>query len=216
MPALPWLISMLALKPNTLGGCTFDVLTHAKLIGTLNPGGANNTPAGIVGTTPDYEITLVARYTEVVTTFAGSFAAFTTVTSAPMFLEMYFDSSPDSVDVSGFGFNDGDLILSGSQVASATGSFLITSSAPVLLDQHTTNQYGPTIPLGGAPSLADQATVTGTGSNTNTAVTSPLQTRIFRPPWSCSVFPLPTSLLACHTSVSIPPTAIRVRQVALP
>ncbi len=155
---------------KTTGGCTFDVLTQGKLVGTFDPAGKPNTPAGIAANT--YEITMVARYTEVVTGFlpgVNSFATFTTVTSAPMFLEMYFDSTPDAVDVSGSGFDNGDLILTGTAVASATGSFLITSTTPVLLDQHTTNQYGPTA-IGSSPTAADQATVTGTGSNSNTAV----------------------------------------------
>jgi hypothetical protein len=157
--------------------CTFDVLTHVKLVATVDPDGITNTPDGIANNT--YEITMVARYTEAVTAFvpAAGFAKFATVTSEPMFLELYFDSSPDSVNVSGFGFGDGDLILTGTSILDGTGTFTITSFTPELLDQFTTNQYGPTA-IGGAPVLPpalppsshDQATVKGTGSSDNLAV----------------------------------------------
>src|SRR5258706_1303502 len=46
------------------GSCSFSVLTQARLIGTLDPSGNVNTPAGIAAGT--YEITMVARFSETV------------------------------------------------------------------------------------------------------------------------------------------------------
>jgi hypothetical protein len=139
------------------GSCNFDVLTQAKLIGTLAPSGAINTPTGIINNT--FEITMVARFTETVTGLApvggNLVATFATVPTTPMFLEIFFDSSPDAVDVSGSGFNDGRLILKGTSIGAADGIFAVTSTAPVALDQHGANDY------------TGQLTVTGTGSQDN-------------------------------------------------
>lgn len=143
------------------GACNFDVLTHAKLIGTLAPSGAINTPTAITNNT--FEITMVARFTEQVTGVAtvggNTIATFATVPTTPIFLEIFFDSSPDAVDVSGSGFNDGRLILKGTSIGAADGIFAVTSTTPVALDQHApTNDY------------TGQNTVTGTGSQDNLSI----------------------------------------------
>jgi len=137
------------------GSCNFSVLTQAKLIGTLAPNGTVNTPAGIAANT--FEITMVSRFTETVTSanLAAGTATFTASHSAPSYIEIYFDSAPNATDLTGFGFNDGRLILTGTLANDPTGIFFTTDFAPVELDQHGANDY------------PGQDTVTGTGSNTN-------------------------------------------------
>jgi hypothetical protein len=149
--------------------CNFDVLTHARLTGVTPVGGSEFSPTGLNST---FEITMIARFTEAVTapTTAGQ-ASFRTVTTAPAILEIYFDSTPNAVDVSGSGFNDGRLILTGSTIADAQGNFTVTSLTPVLLDQAATNDYGPTN-APGAPGALDQATVSGFGGQGNIAFDS--------------------------------------------
>lgn len=133
--------------------CQFDVLTHAAMIGTKNGSGVDTTPDGL---NTDYELTMVFRFTETVTQFNGTdLARFATVSSAPMFLEIYYDSTIDNNDLTGSGFDDGDLILRGTAVGDASGLFLITDPTDVALDQTSDgNQY------------TGQNSVTGTGSNT--------------------------------------------------
>jgi len=132
--------------------CNFDVVVHAKLIGTLDPNGIINTPASIAANTT--EITMVSRFTEKVTgSFAaGQIATFATVPTSPSFLEMYFDTAPNANDVTGSGFSNGRLILKGTSVSDSSGIFIVTSLTPVNLDQHTANDY------------VGQFSVTGQGS----------------------------------------------------
>jgi hypothetical protein len=134
--------------------CNFDLLTHAALVGTFDGNGDSTTPAGLGQT---FEITMVMRFTETVTSFNGTnIANFATVSSEPMFLEIYYDSTRDSNPLSGSGYNDGNLILSGTAVGDATGSFEITNFSPVALDQSANgNDYD------------GQQTVSGRGDNTN-------------------------------------------------
>ncbi|MDP2433531.1 MAG: PEP-CTERM sorting domain-containing protein [Pseudomonadota bacterium] len=113
---------------------SFSGLTHAKL-------GAN--PA--VGS----EITLVSRFTEIITevtvsTFGGStFASF--ATTGEGWLEMYYDTTPDSNDRTGSGFDDGLLILRATGVASpigggaSTGTFTLNNTSTPSLDSYIEN-----------------------------------------------------------------------------
>jgi hypothetical protein len=144
--------------------CTFNLYTHARVIGFTDP---NGVPIVVPGLNTTFELTMIARFTEVVTGVGdlngglpgGQVATFATVSSSPGFLEIFFDSSPDSVDVSGSGFNDGRLILSGTQIGDATSLFTITSETGV--------------PLDGSPNGNDydgQLTVSGTGSSDNLPV----------------------------------------------
>lgn len=143
-----------------LGGCTFDVLTHAVMNATTNQNGVGNTPAGLNST---FEITMIARFTEVITSASAltGVATFDTVPTAGLILEVYFDNTPDATDVSGSGYNDGDLILRATTLDLQHGIFAVTSSTPVTLDGFGADQYDATA---GAPS--DQQTVSGTGSET--------------------------------------------------
>src|SRR5450759_2412011 len=142
--------------------CNFDVLTQARLIGTFAPGGAPNTPPGLNTT---FEITMVGRFTETVTGVSGTggpgtFATFTGVPNTG-FLQLYA-SAPNAVDVSGFDFSDGRLILNAVLANSPTGNFSITADDPTVcpttpcdLDRNTGdgNQY------------TGQFTVSGIGTN---------------------------------------------------
>jgi len=114
-----------------------------------------NTPSGVNSGT--YEITMLLKYTETIASFNGTnFATFSSVPGEAAFLEIWYDDSPDSNALTGFGFDDGRLILAGAAVGDATGGFNITSTTPVALDQSTNgNQY------------PGQSTVTGAGFNTN-------------------------------------------------
>lgn len=136
--------------------CDFNVLTHAQLSSVSNTSG---NVISVGGLNTSYEITMIARYTETVTAAVPGFAVFQTNTSQPIVLEIYFDPTPDSNALNGSGFNDGTLILSGSVIQSATGSFLVTNLTPELLDQSADgNQYG------------TQQTIEGTGSSSSIAV----------------------------------------------
>jgi hypothetical protein len=106
-----------------------------------------------------YEITMIAKYTETVTSVTANSATFSVNTSQPITLEIYYDPTPDSSALNGSGFNDGTLILKGTLVQSATGLFLVTNPTPTTLDQNADgNQYG------------TQQTVTGTGSSSSISV----------------------------------------------
>jgi len=146
--------------------CTFDLYTHARVIGFFaDGGGALGNPAGLNTT---FELTMIGHFRERVTNVIDVFngdgipdtVAFATVPGGTDFLEIYFDSSVDSLDVDGSGFNDGTLILNGTLAGASTGVFSVTSPfTPVVA----------TVPLDGAAGndYAGQLSVSGTGSNTN-------------------------------------------------
>ena len=132
--------------------CNFEVLTHAKLSSFTQIGGAlGNLPIGFG------EITMVARYTETVVAAAGGFFPSATFQSTGAgSVEFYYSATPDAVDLTGSGFNNGRLIgrLDGVN-NDAVGTFTITSRNFPLLDQSGDgNQYD------------TQGTVVGTGSQT--------------------------------------------------
>jgi len=136
--------------------CQFTVLSQGSLQGVSDTGG---NPIVVNGLNSSYQITYTAKFTEQVTsvnTTTGN-AQFSTVTSAPIILEIYF-SPINSNQLNGSGFNDGTLILKGTVISSASGQFTVTSTTPTTLDQFGTNQYG------------TQNTVTGNGSNNIIAV----------------------------------------------
>ena len=157
-----------------LNSCNFDLVTHARLVGTTDQSGEPN-PSG--GLNSSYEITLTARFTERVTAVEDSNAdgffesvSFETVPEIPGFVEMFFDPTRDARDLTGSGFNDGDVMLRGNTVGPSTGSFEVTSLAVVNLDQFGTNNYGT-----GAPGVTSQGSLTGSGDQGDVPVDS-LQT----------------------------------------
>lgn len=148
------------------GGCQFDLYTHAALIGVLDSSGAAlPTPTGLNST---YEITMIAKFTEVVTGVVGNIVTFATVPTIAGFLQIFYDNTPDAVAVSGSGYNDGRLILSGTQIGSASSLFQITSTTSQALDQSPNgDQY------------TGQLTLPGTGSSTNIPVNALAQDNTF-------------------------------------
>lgn len=147
-------------------GCQFDLYTHATLIGVLDTNGnALPTPTGLNSA---YEITMIAKFTEVVTGVVGNIVTFATVPTIAGFLQVFFDSTPDSVAVSGSGYNDGRLILNGTQIGNASSIFQITSATPQALDQSPNgDQY------------TGQGTLPGNGSSSNIPVNNLSQDNTF-------------------------------------
>ncbi len=114
------------------------------------------------GDVPDgYEITMVAKFTEVIVdvsvNLSGGFGPFPlTVSGATAkfqttgvgWLEMYYGPA-NSSNLTGTGFNDGQLILRADGVTNTSGgasngSFTVSSFSPVILDQYGSNNYGAT------------------------------------------------------------------------
>lgn len=133
--------------------CDFTVLVQSKIIGFLDGSGNGlPSPAGLNST---FEITMVASLVERVTGVVGlgplALAAFSTQSTG--FLNVFFDG-PDSSQLTGSGFNDGRVILTGSVVQSGvTGTFSVdTTKAATDLDKAGSNDY------------TGQLTVTGSGS----------------------------------------------------
>jgi hypothetical protein len=151
------------------GSCNFTVYTMATLSATFTPGNVNNTPSGL-GTT--YEITMIASFTETVTSVSGSLAQFSSVPGTA-FLQIYYDTALNANALTGSGFNDGTLILNSTSVGAAAGNFQVTSATPVLLDNSSNgNDYGPTATQPNSTPCTpgtDQCTVTGNGSQGNIA-----------------------------------------------
>lgn len=136
-------------------GTTFDVYTHASLIGTFDQSGTENTPGNLVGPNQTgalpagaFEVTMILGFGEniVAADATGGSAGlgnaeFSITPSGTLsdgraaFLEIFYDATPDASDLSGSGFNDGTLIFSGSTAGPATGDFTISSVTPQLLDQ---------------------------------------------------------------------------------
>jgi hypothetical protein len=115
----------------------------------------------------NYEITMVASFQEVVTAVAGSTAVFQTTGVGT--LQIFFDTSKNSDALTGFGFNDGVLILQGTtDQTGRIGTFTVTDATPVLLDQFGSDDYG----SGGCspPVITEQCTVSGTGSQADIPV----------------------------------------------
>lgn len=127
---------------NNPSACQFDVLTHSRLTryAPTGGGGFTDVPAGFG------EITMVARYTQQVIG-VGSVAGLATAnyaTTGAGWVEFYWSSAADSVDLTGSNFNNGRLIgrLDGMQ-AGRISSFQVTSNIPELLDQSSNgDQWG--------------------------------------------------------------------------
>lgn len=129
---------------------SFVGLTHAKL--------ASNPTGG--------EITMVARFVEVITQVTVSTLATSTyadfATTGVGWLEMYYDTTPDSDNISGSGFDDGQLILRASGVAEpgggvSTGTFTLTNANAGALDRTqlgTDNDYPGQFSISGYSSQA--------------------------------------------------------------
>lgn len=140
------------------GSCNFTAFTHSVLQGATLGGN----PVGINGLNSTFEVTMIAGFTETVTAVTPN--ADGTVTTAfdvradiPGFLQIFVDTTRDSNALTGFGFNDGRLVLSGTQIglfngANPTANDTVNPASNVVFDQSGANNYG------------GQRTVTGSGS----------------------------------------------------
>jgi hypothetical protein len=142
---------------NGSGSTEFTVLTHATLGNFVDSNGNNISGTGLGS---DFEITMTLAFTETVTglgSFGGqNFAAFSTVPGGLSFLNIFYDTSIDANALTGSGYNDGRVILTGSGVTSANGNFAVNAPGGVTtvvnIDQSGANDY------------TGQQTVTGQGT----------------------------------------------------
>jgi hypothetical protein len=163
-------------------GTPFDTLFQATLGNFLNAGGI---PVMGTGLNSTYEWTVVAGFGEITTSVTpvgtGAVATFALGPSPTgiNFIEIYYDPTPDSSNLSGTGFNDGvtsavpggsDPILRAT-VVSLNGSFFVpdlTASEP--LDQNVSDDY------------PGQLTVRGSGGINITARIDFIDTTFFLDP----------------------------------
>ena len=138
-----------------LGGpVDFDVLTHAKLTGYVDAFGVSRSlPGSFTG-----EITVVSRFTEMVTGTTANGASF--MTTGAGWVEMYYSATANSNNLRGSNFNDGRVIMRAENVADAFGNFTVTSATPTALDGSGTDDYK----VNGSPAAAGQKSVSGFGS----------------------------------------------------
>ena len=145
----------------------FFVVGHSRLSAFKDKG---NKIISLPGLDVDFEYTMVYGFGEIVDTAAGSpnlVAIFGYDTQQPLsYFEVYYDANPNANELTGTGFNDGVLVLSGT-IPNDTdgygnpvfGSFSNSGSAPVALDQFQGNS---------APwSVDPTVTVSGSGSNSS-------------------------------------------------
>lgn len=134
-------------------GATVQTYLHATLANFNN---AQGTPIGGTGlnTTGGYEWTYVAGFQETVASVTGTFptgtANFQVVGGGNNFFQIYYDTARDSDNLTGQGFNNGTVILTGhflpfdSVSGRGTSSFTATGTggtAGLALDQFGTNDY---------------------------------------------------------------------------
>jgi len=134
--------------------CNFDVLTHALLTTYKESGTGTTKSAQGFG-----QITMVARYTERVVGFlAGDFPTAQFLSTGDGYVEFYYNSTAVSNDLTGSGFDQGQLIgrLNGVTV-DAFGSFSVTgTNGGAFYDLDGTNDGN---------QYTGQKTVKGSGSN---------------------------------------------------
>lgn len=135
--------------------CTFDNFLHAKLT-AYKPSGSDN----FVGIGSSFgEITMVAKFTEVVTDVGvlGGLPSAQFSTTGAGYIEFYWSGTANSSALTGGGFNDGTLIgrLEGIEVGKI-GMFTVTSLTGVALDGTSGDDPNDDYP--------GQLTVSGTGS----------------------------------------------------
>lgn len=141
-------------------GQVFQTYAHGALA-NFNDAGGN--PIGGLSLNSSYEWTYVVGFQEIVSAATGSGANtnanFKTVAGGTNFFQLYYDTKRNADNLTGKGFNDGTLILSGTilpfdSVSGRGASVFNATSVGGPLDQFGTNNY-PTI-----------KTVAGAGSST--------------------------------------------------
>ncbi|HMM47194.1 MAG TPA: flocculation-associated PEP-CTERM protein PepA [Thiobacillaceae bacterium] len=134
---------------NVVQGDIIQTYAHASLANFTD---ADGNPIGglSLNTAGGYEWTYVAGFQEVVTATSGSgatsTATFQIVDGGHNFFEIYYDASRDANNLTGMGFNDGLLILSGTVLPfdALTGEGASSFNATGLdsaLDKFGTNNY---------------------------------------------------------------------------
>lgn len=116
-----------------LPGATFDFRYQASLVGFMQPNGQPIPGANYPGLNTDYEVTIVAMLPETVTYVIplGGTAATAGFTSLGGTFAMYYDDLNDATGLAsnvaaGTGFNDGQLILSGTFNGGTLSTFTAT------------------------------------------------------------------------------------------
>lgn len=145
MAALDWQVnSAVAVGSTPIGSsATFDTLMHAKLNAVIDSNGANVIDSAFIGAAPTKEITMVAGFREMVVgaaAFPGA-ASFVSIAGGVNFFEVYYDTAADSNGLTGAGYNNGKLILSGFVNAGGASAFLATNANAGALDQFVNNDY---------------------------------------------------------------------------
>lgn len=139
------------------GDYDFTVLTHATLGNFVGSNGKNIAGTGLGSA---FEITMTLAFTETVTGLASlggqNFATFSTVPNGFSFLNIFYDTSIDADALTGSGYNDGRVILTGSGLTSANGNFSVNAPNGIpttdILDKSGLDNY------------TNQSTVTGQGT----------------------------------------------------
>jgi hypothetical protein len=127
--------------------CTFDLYTHAALTGYAD---GNGNPRGISGLNSDFEWTFIAGLNEDTDTITASFtdtgddvngsnvltaelgytfdmSASGNTTAEGFFFEIYYDTTVNADGLSGQGYDDGQLILSSTELTFVSGDFTASS-----------------------------------------------------------------------------------------
>lgn len=158
MSSLDWVVnSAVSVGAVPLSpGSTFTILLHASLGNIIDQNGdAINVASG-------HEITFVAGFKELTISanpFPGT-ASFVSIAGGVNFFEVYYDAVKNSNGLTGTGYNDGQLILSGFVNAGGTSNFAVTDVNGGALDQFTNNDFPGTTSVKGIGSSKLITTVT--------------------------------------------------------
>jgi hypothetical protein len=149
-------------------GQTFQLYYQASLAGLIDANGNSFAPNGL---NSNYEITIIASVTEVVTGIVGNSATFAVapVQAANSIVQIY-QGAVNANSLAGTGYNDGTLIYTGSLNPGASGSFSLNlgpNGAPLIqaFDQFGTDNYPGQLSVVGSGSAKVNISTTATDSN---------------------------------------------------
>jgi hypothetical protein len=138
-----------------------QLFAHGALANFNN---ANGNAIGGLNLNSTYEWTYVLGFLENAVPVGPQNANFTVAPGGSNFFQIFFDATPDSSNLTGTGFNDGTLVLSGT-VISGNGTFTAQACGPLggpacaNLDQFIANNYPGITSLTGQGSSEFDATV---------------------------------------------------------
>lgn len=148
---------------GAFAGQFITAFAHAALASFQNSAG---TPIGGLNLNNTYEWTFVSRFREQITQTAGAGGIGTTTTvvvnDPNNLFQIWYDPTPDSLNLTGKGFNDGILIL---EAKGGAGQGAFTASSTGALDQFNANNYPGYNSVTGEGSTSINATVTFFDSN---------------------------------------------------